>query len=135
MQKAIRKPGPGQLGWLARVVVLVVVLAVSGCASLYPHPRRWTGEEKALAGFFVLAHVMDGYTTERCQDHPERFYEVNPLLGKHPEDSEIALYFSVTGVGALVLAHLYPELRVPLLGGYGALNFGCTVYNYRLLSR
>ena len=118
---------------MRRLTVMVLILALSGCAMLKPHPEAWNKTDKLLAAYFIAGHTLDAYTTERCQDHPDRFYEENPILGKHPKDSEIVIYFSVTGLVALSIAHLYPELRPWILGAYGSVGFYCAYHNYHLL--
>ena len=118
---------------LIMTMLVLVVGLVSGCTSLMPHPRPWTNQEKMAAVFFLAAHTANALTTEAHQDHPELYYEQNPILGRHPSDAEIGGYFSITGVGTLLVAHLYPELRMPLLVGYGAANCYWTVHDYKLM--
>ena len=133
MEKRIRKSGPGQHKGPGKLVALFLVLTIAGCSTLRPHPRAWTKAEKAVAGFFIAGHLADAYTTERHQDHPERFCERNPVLGRHPDDSRIVVYFSLTGLVVLGVAHLYPELRFPLLGVCGTANSWCALHNYRMM--
>jgi len=112
---------------------LALLLLLPSCATLKPHPEPWDKTDKILAAYFIVGHTADAYTTERCLDHPDRFYEKNRILGKHPKDHEIVVYFSVTGVGALLIAHLYPEIRPWLLGAYGSVGFYCAHHNYHLI--
>ena len=105
--------------------VLCLFLLIS-CAS----PRSWTRQEKAAAGFFVLAHSADAITTSQLTDHGN--YEMNPIMGKHPSDIEIGVYFSLTAIGALVVSHFNPDLRKPLLYGYGSINSICAIHNYTI---
>ena len=113
--------------------LLALLILFSGCASLKPSQRPWTKEEKLAGVFFVVGHLADFYTTERCLDYPERFHEVNPFLGKHPSDRKLAVYFSVSTAFALTVAHFFPGLRHPILWGYGGLNWGAAYHNKRLL--
>ena len=104
----------------------ISVVILSSCATLKPHPRKWTSAEKACAGFFIAAHLANAYTTKRTQDHPQ-CDETNPFLGEHPSDAECIVYFSFTGLVALTLSHFYPDLRKPLLIGYGVVNTGLAI--------
>ena len=115
------------------LTLLILVFAIPGCATLKPHPKPWSKTDKLLAAYFIAGHTFDAYTTERLQDHPERFYETNPFLGRHPKDHEIVAYFSITGAAALLLAHLYPELRPGLLIFYGSVGMYYGFHNYDLL--
>jgi uncharacterized protein YceK len=122
-----------KIGKLVVTMILLITLLTTGCASLMPHPRPWTKQEKLAAGFFIAAHAANALTTEAHQDHPELYYEKNPILGKHPSDAEIGTYFSITGVGTLLIAHFYPELRQPLLISYGAANCYWTMHDYKIM--
>lgn len=113
--------------------VLALSILFSGCASLRPSQRTWTKEEKLAGAFFVAGRLADAYTTERCLDYPERFYEMNPLLGRHPSDKKLVVYFSLTTAFALTAAHFFPDLRYPILLGGGGLGFGLAYHNKRLL--
>lgn len=110
-------------------MVLSVLFLLCSCAH---SPRPWTKDEKVAAGFFILAHVADAYTTERYLDNPNNWEEINPLLGKHPSDKKLTIYFSVTGLGTLLIGHYWPDARKPLFLGYGSLNAGLAIYNTSL---
>jgi len=115
------------------IICLLAALLLSGCQGLMPHPRPWTSREKTAAIFFIAAHAANGLSTEAHQDHPELYYEMNPVLGRHPSDMEIGTYFSLTGVATLLVTHLYPELREPVLYGYGGVNCYWTVHDIDLM--
>jgi len=86
------------------------------------------------AMFFVVAHTANALTTEGHQDYPDLYYEMNPILGKHPSDMEIGAYFSITGVGTILIAHFWPELRIPLLVGYGGVNTYWAIHDWEMMS-
>lgn len=112
------------------LVALVTLVLLPGCASL-PKPRPWTKGEKVGAGFFLAGHMADTYTTIRHQDYPERIYEKNPILGKHPDDHEIYLYMGVTSGLILLISHYVPKLRLPVCIGFGGLGFYMAWGNYK----
>jgi len=82
-------------------------------------------------GYFIVGHLADALTTEKMLDNPNN-YETNPILGKHPLDSRVIVYFSITGITLLTLSHFYPELRLPLLSAFGTIGFGFAIHNKRL---
>lgn len=98
--------------------VLCGFLIISGCAS----SRPWTKSEKVAAGFFLAAHTANYYSTEKVLDNPANWEKENFALGKHPSDRKVALYFSFTGIGALIVAHFWEDARPWLLWGYGGVN-------------
>jgi hypothetical protein len=42
--------------------------------------------------------VLDCRQTLRIKDHPD-IWETNPILGKHPSDSRIKIYFAICVIG------------------------------------
>ena len=94
---------------------------------LTAHPRAWTKTEKLSAVYFIVGHTLDGYTTEKMLNHGN--YETNPIMGRRPSDSTVAVYFSITGVAAVILAHFSPKARKWLLLSYGTLNGAMAIRN------
>jgi len=108
------------------LIAFTAFLLLSSCS-----PRPWTKQEKIAAGYFCVAHFADYYTTNKMLNNPAN-WETNPILGEHPSNSETTFYFSITGIGALVVGHFWPDARQPLFLGYGTLNAGMAAYNTRL---
>ena len=115
-------------------LAVVLLFVTAGCTSIIPHPRPWTKQEKQAATLFLAAHAANAYTTELHQDQRHLYYETNPILGRHPSDTETNVYFSVTGIGTLIIAHFYPELRERLLWNYFKVNTMAAFHDYRMMS-
>jgi len=79
----------------------------------------------------IAASLADGYTTERMLD--EGHYERNPTLGKHPSETTMVAYFSLSTGFKLLLAHLIPEYREVILYGFAFVNGYCAHHNVRLI--
>lgn len=98
---------------MRNLMALTLILAVMGCSHLKPHPRPWTKAEKVLLCASIAAAGADYYTTERFLDRGHT--EGNPVLGKRPNDTKLTL-IAWGSYGVLILViHLYPELRIPVL--------------------
>jgi len=95
------------------------------------HSRAWTKTERVMLGASWLAAGADFYTTEKALDNPNN-HECNPLMGKHPSDTELVMVMLTGQVGVTVLAHIFPKWRKWLLGGKTAVNTGCAVHNSQL---
>lgn len=117
-------------------ILLIVLLACTtlGC-SIIPHPRPWTKREKIALYYFAAGHIGDTFTTYEHQKSPHRYYETNPILGRHPSDRRIGLYFSITGLVTILLCDWYPELRKPLLIGYGTVGAYSAVNNINMMNK
>ena len=114
------------------ILMMVIVFPwLIGCAAIDFTPRAWTTGEKVAAAGFVAAHSANWYSTKRALSF-DNVYEMNPILGKHPEGSEVASYFIVSGLIGLGVAHYMPEWRYWILGGYAATNIYFTFHDMRL---
>lgn len=61
-------------------------------ALIAPHKAEaadWDTTDKVLFGSFVALQVADAAQTHYAVQHPERFREMNPLLGSEPSDGKI----------------------------------------------
>ena len=56
-----------------------------------PDTREWDRMDKFLFGSFVVVNVIDAMQTVDMKNHPG-YYEMNPLLGKHPSEGEVWLF-------------------------------------------
>lgn len=115
---------------MKKVGVLVIgLLTCASCA--YYNPKPWTQEEKVALGWSCLASAADMYTTTRFLDNEEN-WEINPILGKHPSDTEVYLVLGLSQVLTVVTAHCFPDLRVPLICGKAAVNTAFAMHNTTL---
>lgn len=79
-------------------LLLVLVFALTGCASMQPTPDEWTGNERLAFGLSVAAHSLDAGTTMAADW--DRCSEANPIIGSEPSDAAIiALKFAAVGFG------------------------------------
>ena len=108
-------------------LILVVISLLTACAS----PRPWTKQEKIAAGFFLLAHSANAFTTSRLENNGN-YEKFNFIISEHPSDTMVGIYFSLTAGLALGISHYCPKLREPLLYGYGSLNTSLAIYDYNL---
>jgi len=114
-------------------LIIVFGLLASGCA--HHKPRAWTTDEKIGAGVLILGKTMDTHSTLLHQQYPDKIYERNPLLGRHPSDFEIVTYMGATTALALIVSHYFPKLRLPICISYGFLGIHLALGNYRTIRR
>ncbi|MBA7704844.1 hypothetical protein ES703_113666 [subsurface metagenome] len=106
------------------ILSISLILCLCSCAS-------WSTREKVAAGTMIAAQMADHYTTEKMLDRGA--WENNPVLGRHPSDRELTLYFSVTTPLKLLFAHLFPDHREWILYGFTAVSGYAAYNNYRLI--
>ena len=90
------------IGWL----ILVILLLLSGCASVTPN-ERWSGESATLyttlAGLSMIdakqTFMMDEYRSYFDEIEPITYaHEVNPLMGELPTNDRIVVVKLLSGV-------------------------------------
>jgi len=88
------------------VVLFIILLVVVSCAC----PRSdWTRADSMREASYLALHVLDWGQTLDIADHPEKFYERNPILGEHPSRGEVNRYFAAGMVLHPVVSYLLPR--------------------------
>lgn len=122
---------------MRNVIIIVLIFALSGCAfNPRPHPRDWTKEEKVAATIYFIGKGGDTWTTLKHQNCDGDIVEsMNKFLGEHPNDLKIGVYMATTAFITMIIAHLYPELRKPLLFTLGGWGMYLSIHNLSVISR
>jgi len=60
------------------------------------------------AAYWTL-HIMDWGQTLEIARHPEKYYELNPILGRHPGVGKVNTYFLITGIGHTLISAALPK--------------------------
>lgn len=70
---------------------------------------KWTKKNTIYQLIYTALHIVDWMQTRFVAKNPERFYELNPLLGKHPSISNVNIYFILTLIGHIVISYTLPS--------------------------
>ena len=103
--------------------LIIAVVLISGCS--------WSKSDIAWGLASTLATAADGYTTSEFLENPNN-YEMNPILGERPSNSEIFISCAISQTLFLTIAHFFPKLRPYILGGKTAINTGLAIHNSQL---
>lgn len=107
-----------------RVFVLALALL-----ALPAHAREWTDDEVAWGTAAAVAHVIDWGQTRYIATHPERFRELNPMIGEHPSVGGVNRYFLASGAFMFAVAHYLPQYRSTLLKVWFTIGVGANLHN------
>ncbi len=105
-------------------LTLVLVLLLNGCAAVCH--GGWTRTDTALEVTAMGVTAIDEQQTEFIARHGDRFYEMNPLLGAHPNVGAVQGYFALALLHPVLACLLSPPLRRSLQIGTIAVE-GITV--------
>ena len=105
----------GMMNKIASAIIILCFLCST--ANAY-EIDKWDKKDIALAAAAVVSLGMDWRQTKYIADHPESCREKNFILGSHPSNNDVDVYFAATTVIVLTAAHLLPSTwRKVLLGG------------------
>lgn len=83
--------------------VFLIVLMVSGCAN-----GGWTRADTYRQAAMITVSGADWLQTRQIAKNPDKFYEMNPILGKHPSTGEVDLYFAASLAAHTAIAMALP---------------------------
>lgn len=93
-----------------KAVILLFCLLLPACATSFG--EKWSSSDTArqLAANALL--TTDWGQTLYVADHPGKFYETNPIIGRHPSRGRVNRYFAAANIlHPLISASLKPEAR------------------------
>jgi hypothetical protein len=69
----------------------------------------WTSEDVYRQMAFITVSAIDWRQTQRIANSPEKWRELNPVLGEHPTQKRVNVYFFSAIVAHTVIAALLPK--------------------------
>jgi hypothetical protein len=86
---------------------------------------------KVLLATYYGLDILDLLQTLNIAKHPEKWHELNPLLGKHPTSGAVVTMFSMTAGGVYFLVKaMDDDYRTPLLIGLCLFKAGLVAHNF-----
>lgn len=71
---------------------------------------KWTRNEIGLQVISTSLQVIDwGLTLDIVDRENEDYYEINPILGKHPNRSDVNTYFVISAISNILISHFLPS--------------------------
>lgn len=107
-----------------RAIVLCLALL-----ALPAQAREWTDEELRWGAALAVTRLVDWGQTRYIAKHPDRFREVNPLIGDNPSLGEVNRHFVVSSLLMFGAAHYLPQHRGTILKVWVAIGVGANVHN------
>ena len=83
-----------------RVVLFAIIFLLFAS---YSYAGEWNPTDKILFRSFIVLQVID-YNQTLAVVHDDDYYELNPIMGRHPSDSTILLYFAGSTVVNYLIA-------------------------------
>ena len=92
------------------ILLLILFLSTSTLS------KELTKEQKIGELAFQTANFIDMLQTIEIVEHSDKWYETNPILGKHPQKHEVITYFMLRGALHYEVTKWLPDkFRIPWL--------------------
>jgi uncharacterized membrane protein len=101
--------------WIAGAALAALVVSDARAS-------EWSAADRALLAGAMALHLAD-WSQTRTIATDDRWYERNPILGRHPTRVQVDAYFAGTALLMLAAAHYLPSWRTELLTGYVVVGF------------
>ncbi len=90
-----------------KIILTLIILCFPNITTAYT-PDPWSKQDFILESSFAAITIVDWAQTRYISRNPERFYEKNPILGKHPSTSKVDLYMGASILSHIVITHFLP---------------------------
>lgn len=110
--------------------ILVLILFFPISASAF---APWSRQDIALESTYVAIHILDWGTTLDIADNPSKYYEYNPILGRHPSREKVNLFFAAGIPLHLGITYALPKRWRPYWQYFSiGMNGICVINNFSI---
>ena len=95
--------------FIGAATIAAITFSVPATAQVFDSNAPWTDEQKVVAAGAGVLLAADWLQTRQIAKHPDQFQEYNPILGEHPSQGKVNLYFLVATGGLLLIADFMPN--------------------------
>ncbi len=108
------------------LLILIIILPITSHA-------EWNKGDTAREVAWQGIHVIDWGQTLEIARHPEKYHELNPILGRHPSVGRVNVYMGLSALGHLGMSYILPK-KARLYWQYISIGVsaGCVVNNYKI---
>ena len=87
--------------------LLFLLLILPGCAHL--KVDKWDAVEIGEAAALTVLMAIDHGQTSMIVRNPDRYREMNPIMGEHPSQATVNIFFPAALAFKLGVAHFLPS--------------------------
>ena len=112
---------------IMKIIGIVIIFFLSTPVFAFD---KWDRTDYALLAVSTLTMGIDWRQTRRIAEQPERYYETNPIIGRHPSLDRVDQYFAISWIIKAGIAYILPsQWRKVWLGGIIGVETGCVFRN------
>lgn len=87
--------------------IIFLILVFSLCWACAPAP--WTRRDSLVEASYQVLHFTDMSQSLTISRNRDRYCELNPILGHHPNSEAVYSYFVLTAIGHAALGYFLPR--------------------------
>ena len=111
---------------MIRLLAIVVFSFFSATSALSADlDWKWSKADTALQLTWTTMHVLDWSQTRKIAKEPERFWERNSIMGKHPSVDKVDVIFAMSAILDVAIARMLPR---PYRTYFQIVSIGATGY-------
>ncbi len=115
-----------------RRITAIIVLFMMLLSTQVLAADRWSARDYYLEGTWQALHLMDWGQASMIARNPDRYYEMNPVLGAHPSPQLVHAYMATSALIHLAVTNFLPSrwrpywqgITIGMSGSLVAHNFG-----------
>lgn len=112
-----------------KYILIIALILVSACP--VEGQSSWTTTDTMLEGTWIILHILDWGQTLDIARNPHRFYEINPILGRHPSVGKVDTYMLLSTIIHPIISYHLPQpyrkywqyVTISITGGLVIHNF------------
>lgn len=89
-----------------KTTIIIILLLIAGTVQA---ADKWTTQDKILEATWLAIQIVDYGTTLDVANHPNRYTEINPILGNHPSRDKVHIYMIGTAILHPIITHYLPR--------------------------
>lgn len=112
------------------IAALMLIVCIATGAELALAFDPWSQRDLIMHGTFTALTAIDMAQTLKIARNPDDYHERNPILGEHPSQGDVLVYFAATWAAQTLLVHVLPARLRPFAQAVMiAVPLGCVINN------
>ncbi len=89
--------------------IIIILFSFLFAFSANAESNKWTTQNTLLEVTGQTLRLIDFSQTLQIARQPERYSEINPIMGKHPSTEKVCVYFVTYMIGSFAISYFLPE--------------------------
>ena len=101
------QPNSNYIDFKNNIYIILIFVSLLFPTNLYAF-GSWNQETTARQLCFLFTLSTDWQQTLNISKNPEKYNEVNPILGSHPDENKVHMYFASCAITHALISYMLP---------------------------